>query len=47
MRRGNYSLKETMLAKRMGAACGLADASLDLDAVVNCGCSDGVVLWVP
>lgn len=34
-RRGNYSLKETMLAKRMGVACGLAETSPDVDAVVN------------
>ena len=34
-RRGSYSLKETMLAKRLCAACGLAETSPDVDAVIN------------
>ena len=30
-----YSVKEAMLARRMGAACGLADNSPDVDAAIN------------
>ncbi len=34
-RRGSYFLKEALLGKKMCLACGLADTSPDMDAVVN------------